>query len=174
MMNFDDFEQRLARTPVPAPPAELRREVLDAIHRERERARAGAVRETRPSAAATWAALAHRFLRGWSSPWTVFGGAWVGVAILASVGTWLDAGRPGAPSVAISPMRRPTRLEIVKTLQAQRAETAALASFENASSGDGEETVVPPSTPVPGSARPRTESGSPKSTPEESQRHDVV
>jgi hypothetical protein len=167
-MNFDDFEQRLARTPVPGPPAELRREILEAIHRERS------ALDHRAAGIGASSAIARRILDALSTPWTLFGGAWAGVVILASLGSWLDAGRPGAASVAIGAAPRPTRIEIVATLRSQRDEAAALASLDNSISGEAEEPPMPPSGPVPGMSRPRTESLPPRRSTDEFTRFEVV
>ncbi|MBL9137581.1 MAG: hypothetical protein JNK85_17050 [Verrucomicrobiales bacterium] len=151
-MNLDEFEKRLSRTPVPPLPADLRRQILDAVRREQDRT---AVIEPRPGVVTFWLMVC-KGLRGLASPSTLFVGAWVVVALLASVGSWLDTHRQPVRSTTLSAHPKPSRLEIVAALRIHRAEITALAHQESAGP-DGETTPPLPAAVPSGLLQPRSD-----------------
>lgn len=154
-MNLDDFEQRLARTPMPTPPADMRRDIFEAVRRERAAARQPA---RVPTDLAPWRWLARRCAERLSSPWSILGAACAVVLALMSAGAWLDAGRSNGTSVASVSQPRPTRMEVVVAMRSHRSELAAL--MGTGTDAGGIETPEPAPIPVDrprGTTRPRTE-----------------
>ncbi|MCC7373329.1 MAG: hypothetical protein IT581_01645 [Verrucomicrobiales bacterium] len=168
-MNLDDFEQRLARTPLPTPPADLRRDVFEALRRERQGEPTKAVRPGLPG----WRGVMAHWFEQLANPGAILGAACAVVVALLAVGSWLDGHRPTAKSVASVAHPKPTRLEVVVALRWQRAELAALMGTEGGVVDEAEPEPMPADSRRNG-MRPRSQWQPVRRVLSETVNHDVV
>lgn len=133
-MNLDDFEQRLARTPLRAPPADWRQEILAAA-RESSPAHPAPAAQPRPTATAVpWLALLRR-LAALPAPWAVPVAAVALVAALGGMAARVEAQL--APSPGLAPPA-PSWASLLTAARRREASIAELANTETLDPAPGQ------------------------------------
>lgn len=151
-MKPEDFEQRLARTPLQPPPAAWREEILAAART--------ALPAPPRSPLATLATLWNRWrlLRPAATPWTALAGAWLLVLALHGVGRSIDHRASASVMSPDSTTESPAAL--IAAARSYHARVLAIASLDGAPDitaittiDESEPSALPP---APKAGRPRS------------------
>lgn len=149
-MKPDEFEQRLARTPMGEPPADWRAKILEAARAEMPVSRPAPGRRMTVWRS-WWRPFRSRLLPMAPSPWAALAGAAAVVAALAGAGSGLEskASAAAGPASAVT-----TRTAVVAAARHYRAEVIEWVNHDR--DPDGEANAAATVAPASNGDRPRS------------------
>jgi hypothetical protein len=132
-MNPDDFENRLARTPLNPPPAAWKNEILEAARRARLTSCETLVHPLEPAPAPGLLAALRAISARLSAPWPLFAAGWAVVLLLGSLNNAFERQHHQAAAQLFPATSRAAVLVAARTY---RAQVAALTAADASDLGD--------------------------------------